>query len=487
MLGASADPGARSVTVQRVAMRYARKQQVAWRRVAIRHAGIDTRNRVPFVVLAAFLAALLALAGCSGPSSAGGAERRVPVTAESGASASVDGLTVEIAPGDVAGTGTLTVRRWSAEGSQDPRPPVDLPQGMTLLGDGMEASLGGAVLAADAEAVITVEPPDSGAEFGTEASESIYVLLWRDPSSGWRALPTERSRGGAFVARTNLFSRGFLARIDAREWARQHLAAADAYFSGRADVAPPSCGDEQATRGAGIEVISDPGDAVTWCFGFEDGRQVLKVANNRRTFTEVTFPEAWDVVDDGARAVPSDALARALDEGVVPPAEPGREAWVVGGGATLTLVVPPRSSGVVTAQAGSPAWALSAIAFGLDVYAFAAKALGLLALAQSATTLPGRLLDRIAGTEDLGGYTEPLQACGQAFAGQVTDGATGDDLVAGIRAIWQCLPGLMQADAAETGVTFSGLPAALNLLDGVVALVLTAGNLLGSEVGEAVA
>lgn len=454
------------------------------RRVNERDRGIPTRRPRPLrTALAVFLAAtLLALPACSGPFGAGGAERRVPVTADDGGSASVEGVQVEIAPGAVTGTGTLTLRH----APQETLPPTDVPQGMTVLGEGMEATLAGTDLAPQAEAVITIEPPESGADSDGETAESIYVLLWEDPSTGWTALPTERTRDGAFVARTGHFSWGFLARIDVREWARQHLDAAGAFFAGRSDVAQPSCGEEQAARDAGVEVASDSGDTVKWCFGLEDGRQVLKVANNRRTFTEVAFPEAWEVAGDGGPAASLDALARSLGDWVGELAEPNREVRVIDGGDTLTLVVPPHSSGRVTAQASFPSWALSAIVFGLDVYAFAATSLRLQGVAQSASTLPGRIFDRIVGAEDLGGYTEALRTCGRAFSDEVADGATGDDLTDGIRAIWLCLPGLMQADVAETGLTMFGLGAALDLLNGVVALVLTAGNLVATAVRDAI-
>jgi len=454
------------------------------RRVKERDRGIPRRLPRPLhAALAAFLAAtLLALAACSGPYGGGGAERRVPVTAESGGSASVEGVQVEIAPGAVTGTGTLTLRH----APQETLLPTDLPQGMTVLGEGMEATLAGTDLAPQAEAVITIEPPESGAYSDGETAESIYVLLWEDPTTGWTALPTERTRGGAFVARTGHFSWGFLARFDAREWARQQLAAAGAYFSGRSEVAQPSCGAELPARDAGIEVASDSGDTVRWCFGLEDGRQVLKVANNRRAFTEVAFPQAWEVVDDGAPAASPDALTRSLGDWAGELAEPNRQVRVIDGGGTLTLVVPPRSSGQVTVQPGLPAWALSAIVFGLDVYAFAATSLRIQGVAQSASTLPDRIVDRIVAAEDLGGYAEPLQACGRAFSDEVADGATGDDLTDGVRAIWSCLPALIQADVAEAGITNSGLALALGLLNGTAAHILTAGNLVLSAARDAI-
>src|SRR5581483_10827490 len=47
-------------------------------------------------------------------------------------------------------------------------------------------------------------------------------------------------------------------------------------------TAAPTCGDEQAARADGYAITSSGGDTVKWCFGLENGRRVLKVADNRR-------------------------------------------------------------------------------------------------------------------------------------------------------------------------------------------------------------
>ncbi|MFF5182154.1 hypothetical protein ACFY2Q_29470 [Micromonospora sp. NPDC000316] len=77
-------------------------------------------------------------------------------------------------------------------------------------------------------------------------------------------------------------------------------------------MAQPKCGDEAAARTEGVQVTSDGEDRVKWCFGVQDGRRVLKVANNTRAYLQISYPSGWKVVNGSATSFSTGTVARAL-------------------------------------------------------------------------------------------------------------------------------------------------------------------------------
>jgi hypothetical protein len=117
-----------------------------------------------------------------------------------------------------------------------------------------------------------------------------------------------------------------------------------------------------------LKVVSDSGDLVRWCAGLENGRLVMKVANNWTAPSEVAYPRAWKVVDyHGAGTnlqAPYDWLASQA-------AKSTQSIRILGGGDTMTLAPDPagpglRGSVVVNEAIGS--WAWDAALEGIDVY-----------------------------------------------------------------------------------------------------------------------
>jgi len=112
------------------------------------------------------------------------------------------------------------------------------------------------------------------------------------------------------TAQTTHFSSGFLVLLDKPGTAKDLSEYFTNYITGRSGVKQPGCGDERSPRDAGVKVTSDRGDRVLWCFGQEDGRRVLKVSNNTRTFAEVTYPSRWKVLDAFSVSLDTDTIAR---------------------------------------------------------------------------------------------------------------------------------------------------------------------------------
>jgi hypothetical protein len=76
-----------------------------------------------------------------------------------------------------------------------------------------------------------------------------------------------------------------------------------------------------------VQVTSDGGDYVKWCFGVDGGRRVLRVANNLRT---VSCPAGWQVVDGQSLTFSTGTVARVLGMTAVTPK--GTASRIVDGG-----------------------------------------------------------------------------------------------------------------------------------------------------------
>lgn len=404
----------------------------------------------------------LALAGCTGRDS----QRSRATVAADGVTLDVAGVAVSIPPGAATGEGELALA-----------PTAGAPPGWPD-GDGsivpltaVEVSLVGAELVGEA----TVE--FSGHQL---APGLLPVVIWQDGSGGWELLPSQTAEDGSVLARTTHFSWGFLAAFDPAGWLKDHAQDWGRNLLGRAGADQPSCGDEKTPREAGVEVISDRGDAVKWCFGIEGGTQILRVTNNKNTFVEVTYPKTWGVEEDSTIALSTDALARAFG-GLLVEASSGRSARVVDAGDTLTLTVPQGGGGRAVTQISTLAWALSGIAMGLEVYGLVAGSLKASAVAQSSTGTFQRILDKVSGA-DLEGYGEAFRDCGEKISDATEHG---DDIDKWFATLWTgCVPALMRADIAATGLKMWALGQVLKVITTAVTAVYTAGAIITSGMRE---
>jgi hypothetical protein len=391
------------------------------------------------------------------------------VTPAAGGTAKAGDVTVTLPPDAVAGDGTLTVRRTA-------NPPFDLPVATEPMGDAITVELAGTTLKGQADIGVPVPSDVDGVDWWP-------VLLWQDGAGSYRPLPLDWAPGQpTATAHTDHFSAGIFAKIDVKKWTADRSREFLRVFSGRSDVAQPKCGDEQAARANGVTVTSDGGDTVKWCFGIDGARRIFRIGNNRRTYTQLTFPTTWKVLDGGGGGFSLDALDRGFGTSLLKAATPrGLDVRVVSGGDTLTFEVP-EAGGKLTAEMSILTWALSGIRFGIDTYAWVASYMSAGKLPKGDLTAK-RIFDRLVGAEELGGYTEALRACGRAYSDNFTDrplAATAPDpsVAAVLKTAWGCIPNLMKADYGEAGVTMWGLGTVLSAVATVVGLVLTAVNLL---------
>ncbi len=225
-------------------------------------------------------------------------------------------------------------------------------------------------------------------------------VVW-ETDTGWELLPIAWQPGDQqVVATTDHFSFGFPIRIDWSEAANSLTGWAEGLVTGRANIDNPVCGDEQAAREAGIEVVSDVGDLVKWCFGREDGRDVLKVANNWNAGVQVRFLKSWNVVEyQGAGASPQ-AIGDWLDSA-------SREtnttiSRLIGSGQTIVLEPSGLDTGNgarVVAEISTVSWLWSIALQGIDMYLLTAKWLAV-------DTKDVRAEDLLTGAEFIKCYTE---------------------------------------------------------------------------------
>ena len=252
--------------------------------------------------LVLFVVATLLAASCSSADKTPNAKQSPPSeVGPDGGQASIGDVTVVIPPGSVTGSGQLIVARRPLTGKP--------PEGIEVVGEAVEVSLKGATLTGEAQVTFAV-PPD------VDGVRSYPVVMWEDGEGGWRWLPAEWSPGEPTItAHLDHFSIGFLGKFDVGKWAKDRAEEVKNYVTGRSGVEQPSCGDEAAPKAAGVTVDSDGGDTVKWCFGRDEGKQVLRVANNRRAYTQVSFPDTWQVIDGGRFGFSLDAVNRTVSSG----------------------------------------------------------------------------------------------------------------------------------------------------------------------------
>lgn len=389
--------------------------------------------------------------------------KRSTAAASATGSASADGMSVNV-PGGLPDGARLTLRAVAL-------PDAGLPEAIVPVGQAARVTLTGAAL--PVPATVTFPTPD-----GVDGTRVLPLVVWQDASGGWRWLPPQWTPGQTTMsAQTDHFSIGFAAKIDLQKWAENRKGEFVDYVTSRSGAAQPSCGDEAAGRGDDVTVVSDGGDSVKWCFGLVNGQRLLKISNNRRMFTEITYPSAWKVVAGSSVTFSPETLVRALSTGAASALVPeGKAVRILDGGDTLTLEVPPGQTGRVLADMSVWAYYVSILQFGVETYAAVAKASNV-ALGTAAQDGWQRIAQRLAGTASIDGYTDALRACGKGVA-QLTESDVGEIGADLLKFGWSCIPELMQADPVVTGVRMFAVGAVLATVGIVVSFVLTAAHLL---------
>ncbi|MGX5653450.1 hypothetical protein ACWKWC_01595 [Geodermatophilus nigrescens] len=430
------------------------------------------RRWLPPLVLATILSLI---AGCTDAAQqSSDSAPAVQVTAADGGSASVGGATVSIPPGAVDQAANLTVMRGEAPAAGA------AGEYITPIGQALEVELVGARLTAPATVTLPVDPAE------LDGTTRIPVVVWQDTADTWRWLPTTWQPGSTEVsAQTDHFSGGFVGTVNVDALAGRAVTAVRDYLTGRSGVAQPSCGDEQAARRA-LTIASDGGDTTKWCLGVEDGRTVIKIANNRRTYATITYPATWQVLDGGGGGISLDALVRSTAGGLGEVAAPrGQAVRIVSGGDTLTFALPAGTGGAgqVSVTTDLIAWSLSGIVMAVDVFTFAASA-ARRSLGAAGDGLGQRLIAMAASGSVEGFWRDAWDQCIRAISDNLTDHPldplTNWSLASDtLKAVWGCGPSLAKAYLAGTGAVTGFLAAAaLTFVASVASAVLTAANLL---------
>lgn len=271
---------------------------------------------------------------------------------------------------------------------------------------------------------------------------TLPVVFWQDGHRGWQVVPTSWKPGQARVtAVVSHFSWRFLGTIDAKAWAKKVSKTMAGFPTGRANVAQPHCQNETTARSGGVTVSTDGGDSIKWCFGEEHGNRILRISNNRRTFTQVTYPATWTRIDGGSLSFSTDTIARAL--GTFVSTSPGREARILDGGDVLTLAVPSGASGQVQATMSTEALTISVIFTAIEAYGAVAELAGG-AVAAAPKRVPGKLKGLLAGASDVH-QTKALRSCTTAFNKMTEDPIDASMAKSLLHLVFNCVPDMMTA------------------------------------------
>ncbi|MBX6751896.1 MAG: hypothetical protein IRY85_19925 [Micromonosporaceae bacterium] len=386
-------------------------------------------------------------------------EATAKIQAGSATTLTAAGITVTVPDGGAAEG--PTVKLTVTEGVESPL----LAEGLDALGPSVTVDVPGGLIQ---PATVTFPAPP-----GVDDESVIPVVAWQDGVGEWRWVPTTYDASqGTVSATVDHFSFGFLGGIDVKKWVSDRWDSFRNFITGRAGAAQPRCGDEAAARANGVQVTSDRGDRVKWCFGVENGRRVLKVTNNTRTYLQITYPETWRVADGASVSLDFDTVARALGAAVSKPS--GTAARIVDGGDTLTLIVPDGASGRVTVESSVVAWTVSAIFFGAETYALVARAAGS-TLGTAARNAVDRLAVLLGATSEATPEVRALSECLKGMRGLVTL-ETADTAWETLKFAWKCVPELMKSQLQDVRIFAAGV--VLSMVGTAVGAILTAAHLL---------
>jgi hypothetical protein len=219
---------------------------------------------------------------------------------------------------------------------------------------------------------------------------------------------------------------------------------------------------------------------------------VLKVANNRITYTEISYPKTWKVIEGQRYGVSLRALAdfavtkvsAALDR-------PGREAVLVEGGKTVVFSLPAEATAKAVAQISFYSWALQALGLALDIETKIAKLAGI--------ELKKNGLDRLIGIVTNPGKLDDWGKAGQdrlkSYTEQFTDDLTapvelGDTALKIFHFAGTCAIAMGSVSATESGPLIFPASLLLDAVSAVVGAIVSAAQLLvsiGREIWDSVA
>ncbi|CAA9320817.1 MAG: hypothetical protein AVDCRST_MAG34-1431 [uncultured Nocardioidaceae bacterium] len=372
--------------------------------------------------------------------------------------------TLHIPPGSASG-GTVTLGPATL--------PDDVPSGVEPLGPAAAVLLEGGSLTAPA--TISFPAPE-GLRRG-----DVLAVVWRQPGGGWTWLPAAwQDRRRRLAAEFTEPTAGFLARVDTTAWLNGFVDEFVGRVSATSGAKPPSCADEAVDLDSG----GDAGKQVRWCLGADDRGAVLKVTNDTRLYQEVSYPEGWQALGD---ALPVTGVNGLL--GLEAPPEPGTAARLLAAGETVALRLP---VGALTDDTGStvpseaseeqraevaaavtvPAWALSSLVAGADVYREVAARIDGTAgkrVARAARGLPGLLERGPAGGPPTSPGVQDLHRCLSPVHG--TSSLDRANAARILTTAFGCVPGVLRRTTAAVAEDPAADPAVDPALDRLVSRV----------------
>ncbi|MEJ1109518.1 MULTISPECIES: hypothetical protein [unclassified Kribbella] len=376
------------------------------------------------------------------------------------------GVTVALPGSSVTGEGRLNV-------DADEQVPATAA-GLTRVGTGVRVELSGAQLSGRATVEFTVPP-------GWDPN-LVPVVAWQDGRGGWRWLPTSPWKPGqpTVTAQTDHFSSGFLGGFDVTAAAKDALGRLGNWMTGRAGVAQPQCKGEASLRTA-VTVSSDGGDSVKWCAGVESGRTVLRIANNRLAYTQVTYPTGWKVVAGNRFGFSADALIQFLGTQAEQIQKPrGRSVVLIRSGESITLQLPAVPDAKVLAE-------ISQMAYGLQILELASAVRGAVMRAAGQAVKSDGWVERLAKTVTSGdpskAWIDTAKTCLDAFRNAYTDNifdvAKAADVVKQTMSFTiKCTGAMARVSLAESGVGLFLGGLVLGVVDLVVSTIGTALSLI---------
>lgn len=319
--------------------------------------------------------------------------------------ASSANATVQI-PRDAVSDPAATVEVATAAPLQDAT--AAFGDAVAAIGDGVQVRLSGATLSG--AATVRFRLP---ADF--DSTRYVPGIVWESPEGVPELLETSWAPGDTeVVGVTTHFSIGWPIKIDVGKIANGIADFVRNLVTGRAGAANPTCGDEAAARSAGVQVISDSGDLVKWCVGVQDGRTVVKVTNNWRAGTQVSFPTKWNVVSYQGAGFDLQAIGDWLDSASRETAT--RRSRLVGPGQTIVLdpvMLAPGTTAQVVAESSTVSWLWSIALTAVDMYLLTVGKLAQLSSDQKAESLlTGAAFIKCYTDyfgEDIGNALEPVE------------------------------------------------------------------------------
>jgi hypothetical protein len=324
-------------------------------------------TRTSLVAAIALLTAAL-LVACTSPADTPSRSHEIStgIDEDGGRLALPGGPSVSVPHGSVEGSGTLVIAGVTT-GHTAPAGPV----GVVGVTGAYEISLKGGrlvgpiTLTFPLAAVATSAPSSVGMPASTAVSLGFF-----DASVGrWDLVPSRYDATAHTVTATVTH----LSWWNPFSWDFDALGSSvtAAYRSLMKVAAPtPVCQHEKKARSDGVTVTSDSGDRIRWCYGLDNGRAVLKVANTKGYPVEVTFPQAWTVENPAGSISIESGLMSLLEKSLA--VGRGKRAILLPGGSTASFY-PTRATpgGDVRATASSGGYLASALDFGVQTFGMA--------------------------------------------------------------------------------------------------------------------